>query len=66
MVEQIPVAIPDLSGNEGKYLLDAFRSSWISSTGPYVTRFEAEFAALTGVRHCLSVYLTERQRSISP
>lgn len=55
MTSRIPVSVPDLEGNEEEYLLDALRSSWISSTGSYVTRFEAEFAELCGVRHCLSV-----------
>lgn len=45
---QIPVARPDLSGNEEAYVLDALRSTWISSTGPYITRFEREFAELCG------------------
>ena len=41
---RIPVAMPDLSGNEEKYVVDAIRSTWISSTGPYIQRFEKEFA----------------------
>jgi perosamine synthetase len=43
-----PVAAPDLSGNEERYVVDAIRSSWISSTGAYLTRFEKEFATLCG------------------
>lgn len=30
---KIPVAIPDLSGNEEKYVSDAIKSTWILSTG---------------------------------
>jgi perosamine synthetase len=52
---RIPLAAPDLSGNEETYLVDALRSSWISSTGPYVRRFEEEFAALCGTRSALAV-----------
>src|SRR5437868_1266057 len=52
---KIPVSCPDLGGNEEKYALDAIRSSWISSTGPYITRFEQEFAKLCGVRAAISV-----------
>ena len=44
----IRVYEPDLSGNEEKYLLDAFRSGWISSKGPYVDRFEREFSQFIG------------------
>ncbi len=43
---RIPLATPDLSGNEEKYVTEAIRSSWISSTGKFVDRFEREFAEL--------------------
>ena len=52
---KIPVARPDLSGNEEKYVVDAIRTSWISSTGPYIGRFEGEFAALCGTRAAIAV-----------
>ena len=39
-----PVAIPNLDGNELKYLTDAFLSTWISSSGEYIHRFENEFS----------------------
>lgn len=39
-----PVAIPNLNGNEFKYLTDAFMSTWISSSGEYIGRFEKEFS----------------------
>ena len=52
---RIPVAAPDLSGNEEKYLVDALRSSWISSTGPYIGRFEKEFAGACGTRSAIGV-----------
>jgi perosamine synthetase len=45
MTERIPVASVDLSGNEQKYVLDAMQSTWISSTGAYIDRFEQEFAS---------------------
>jgi perosamine synthetase len=54
-LKRIPVAAPDLSGNEERYVVDAIRSSWISSTGPYVSRFEAEFAELAGTRAAVAV-----------
>jgi perosamine synthetase len=52
---RIPVASADLSPLEESYVLEAVRSSWISSTGPFVTRFEATFAELCGVRAAISV-----------
>lgn len=51
----IPVAAPDLSGNEEKYVVEAIRSTWISSSGPFVQRFEAEFAGLCGTRAAIAV-----------
>ncbi len=39
-----PVATPVLSGNEFKYLTDAFCSTWISSSGSYIDKFEDEFS----------------------
>jgi perosamine synthetase len=54
-MRRLPVAAPDLSGNEERYVVDAIRSSWISSTGPYVDRFEREFAEFCGARTAIPV-----------
>src|ERR671932_470393 len=51
----IPVASADLSGNEEAFVVDALRSSWISSTGPYLDRFESEFAGLCDAGFALAV-----------
>ena len=45
----IPLASPDLSGNEQSYIADAIRSGWVSK-GEYVKRFERDFGALFGMR----------------
>jgi len=55
MPPPIPAASADLSGNEERYAVDAIRSSWISSTGAYLERFEREFAALCETDYCLAV-----------
>lgn len=52
---RIPISKPDLRGNEEKYVVEAVRSSWISSTGDFVKRFETEFAAACGATGALSV-----------
>jgi perosamine synthetase len=52
---RIPVANSDVSGNEEKYVVDAIRSSWISSTGKYLDRFEREFAELCNTRTSIGV-----------
>ena len=44
MNDFIPVNEPLLGGNEKKYVLDCLDTGWISSEGPYVSRFEEEFS----------------------
>ena len=51
----IPVARPDISGNEEKYVVEAIRSSWISSIGGYIDRFEKEFAEQCEANSSLAV-----------
>jgi perosamine synthetase len=55
MAIKIPVASADLGGNEECYVVDAIRSSWISSTGPYLNRFEREYAAVCGTSSAVAV-----------
>lgn len=55
MAEFIPVNIPLLDGNEKKYLAECIDSGWISSEGPFVRRFEQEFAASVGRAECIAV-----------
>lgn len=51
----LPVAEPDLGPLEEQYLLDAFHSGWISSSGTYIGRFEQAFANFCGVKHGIAV-----------
>ena len=51
---RIPVAAPALVGREKEYVLDCLESTWISSSGEYISRFENGFAEFCGVRHALS------------
>jgi perosamine synthetase len=46
---------PDLTGNERKYVLECVDSSWISSNGVFVPRFEQAFAEVVGVSHAVAV-----------
>ena len=52
---KIPITSPDLKGNELKYLTDAFLSTWISSTGGYIDRFEKEFAEFCSCKYGVAV-----------
>jgi perosamine synthetase len=54
-MKRIPVAFSDLTGNEEQYVIDAIRSSWISSTGQYIQRFEEEFAGLCKTKSAIAV-----------
>jgi perosamine synthetase len=51
----IPVNQPLLEGNEKKYLAECIDTGWISSEGPFVTRFEEQMAAAVGRRHGIAV-----------
>jgi perosamine synthetase len=53
--EFIPIAIPDLGTAEEQYVLDAIRSTWISSSGKYVRQFERMFAEICGTKSAVSV-----------
>lgn len=47
----IPVAKPLLAGNEALYVAECVSSTWISSQGRFVRRFESEFAEFCDVAH---------------
>lgn len=51
----IPVYRPDLSGNERRYVLECVDTSWISSIGGFIPRFERALAEVTGARHAVAV-----------
>ena len=53
MTFDIPLANPDLKGNEAKYALEAIESGWIG-TGPFIKQFEKEFARLSGARAAIA------------
>ena len=52
-----PVALhePRFAGNEWAYLKECLDSTFVSSVGHYVDRFESELAAYTGARHAVAV-----------
>lgn len=49
------VSKPTLAGRERDYALDAIETGWISSTGPYINRFEESVARILGVDECICV-----------
>jgi perosamine synthetase len=50
-----PVNEPVFCGNEKKYLVECIDSGWISSEGPFVKRFEHEFADYINTGHGIAV-----------
>jgi len=48
------VSEPNLCGNEEKYVLDCLRSTWISSRGEYIHKFEEAFAEYVGTQHAVT------------
>lgn len=55
MKDFIPVNEPLLEGNEKKYLAQCIDTGWISSEGPFVRRFEEEFAKRLGRKYAIAV-----------
>ncbi|MBM4355457.1 MAG: LegC family aminotransferase [Deltaproteobacteria bacterium] len=51
----IPLSIPEISGNEWKYVKECLDTGWVSSAGPFVNRFEQEIARYTGAGHGVAV-----------
>jgi dTDP-4-amino-4,6-dideoxygalactose transaminase len=46
--ERIPLCTPLVDGNARRYLQECLDSNYVSSVGPFVTRFEREFALAVG------------------
>ncbi len=46
---------PSFAGNEWLYLKECLDSTFVSSVGKFVDRFEAELAAYTGAKHAVAV-----------
>jgi perosamine synthetase len=51
----IPVYQPRLNGREKEYVNQCLDSTWISSKGEFINRFESQFAAFIGVEYATTV-----------
>jgi perosamine synthetase len=47
----IPLSVPNIAGNEWKYVKDCLDTGWISSVGSYVTQFEQMVADYAGAKY---------------
>ncbi|WP_429311168.1 DegT/DnrJ/EryC1/StrS family aminotransferase [Paenibacillus mucilaginosus] len=50
-----PIALPILNGNEKKYVMDCVDTTWISSNGAYIEKFEHLFAEFCQTKHAIAV-----------
>jgi perosamine synthetase len=50
----IPLSIPNINGNEWKYVKDCLDTGWISSAGAYVTKFEEAIQNYTGAKYAIA------------
>jgi len=55
MTDFIPVNQPLLDGKEKQYLNECIDTGWISSEGPFIQKFESEFAARVNRKHSIAV-----------
>jgi perosamine synthetase len=51
----IPIYQPWLTTRERDYVMECLDSTWISSKGSFIERFEREFATHVGARHAVAV-----------
>jgi dTDP-4-amino-4,6-dideoxygalactose transaminase len=51
---RIPLAEPLIGGNAARYLAECLETNFVSSVGPFVTRFEEAFAAQVGSRYAVA------------
>jgi perosamine synthetase len=50
----IPVSAPALTGNEKRYVMECLETTWISSIGSFIDRFERAFAEYCGAEYAVS------------
>ena len=48
---RVPLAVPNLGGREAEYLQECIDSTFVSTAGPFVTRFENDIASISGTNH---------------
>ncbi len=51
----IPLHVPVFKGNERKYVLDTLDSTYVSSVGEYVNKFEALMCQITGAENAVAI-----------
>lgn len=54
MEGNIPLHIPHFGGNEKAYLTECIDSTFVSSVGPFVTKFEEMMTQITGAKYAIA------------
>lgn len=54
MSKFIPLSVPNLKGNEIKYVTDALEKEWVSTSGEYINKFEIEMAEYLKVKSAVA------------
>ena len=50
----IPLSVPNISGNEWKYVKECIDTEWVSSAGKYVELFEKKIAEYTKSKYAIA------------
>lgn len=50
----IPLCVPEISGNEWQYIKESLDTTWVSSVGSYVDRFEQQMAERVGSQYAVA------------
>lgn len=51
--EKVPLSVPKFIGNEKKYLEECINTTFVSSVGQFVDRFEKDMASYTGAKRAI-------------
>ncbi len=54
MSDMIPLSVPQISGNEWKYVKECLDTNWVSSAGKYVNLFEKSICEFTGSKYAVA------------
>src|SRR5258705_4298917 len=52
--ELIPLCVPEIRGNEWKYVKECLDTNWVSTVGSFVERFEHSVAKSVGAQHAVA------------
>jgi perosamine synthetase len=50
----VPLSVPEIGGNEWKYIKECLDTNWVSSAGSFVDRFEESLAAFVGSKFAVA------------